>query len=133
MSGHEVPIGGLRRYVDALAAELGVVEGCACARTGPPACAHLVVTGHLSLFPDYGLLLLWDEEYGWAAALDAGWAGGPVVLSYLGDEVLPPVGEVAAFARALLREERPGDPRPVRLRAVGDVDGLVDRLGRYAS
>lgn len=129
----DAPVRGLRRYLDEVAAELGIPGECACADSGPPARAHLAVAGHLSSFPDHDLALVWDEEYGWGAAVEAERDDPPVVLAYLGVEVLPPAADVAAFTRAFLREEYPGDPRPVRLRAVGDADGLIDRLSRYAS
>lgn len=128
-----VPVRGLRGYLCAVAAELGMAGDDACAEGGPPASAHLAVRGHLSSFPDRAVVLVWDEEYGWAAAVGIEQEDDLVVLSYLGDEVLPPAAAVAAFTRALLRGEHPGDPRPIRLRAVGDPDDLGDRLGRYAS
>ncbi|GAA1292575.1 DUF6292 family protein [Saccharothrix xinjiangensis] len=128
-----VPAGGLRGYLCAVAAELGMTGECGCAESGPPASVHLTVRGHLSSFPDRDVVLVWDEEYGWAAAVGIEQEDDLVVLSYLGGEVLPPAAAVAAFTRALLRGEHPGDPRPVRLRAVGDADDLGDRLNRYAS
>ncbi|MFT7834717.1 DUF6292 family protein [Saccharothrix sp. BKS2] len=127
------PVRGLRRYVGAVAAELGMTGEHGRAEGGPPARAHLAVPGRLPSFPDRVVVLVWDEEYGWGAAVAVERDDDLAVLSYLGGEVLPPAAAVAAFTRALLRGEHPGDPRPVRLRAVGDADGLVDDLGGHAS
>lgn len=122
---------GLRRYVADVAAELGLAAECSGTDPGPPATAHLAVDGNLPSFPDRDLSLLWDEEYGWAAAVETRSGEAPVVISYLGGDVLAAKGDVAAFLTALRGGEHPGDPRPIRLRAYGAADDLVDRLGRY--
>ncbi|MCE7000698.1 DUF6292 family protein [Saccharothrix sp. S26] len=127
----DTPTGGLRRYVRAVAAELGLAGRRWRADPGPPASAYLKVDGTLPTFPDRDLLLLWDEEFGWAAALRATTAEPPVVISYRGGDVLPPAPEVAAYVAALRRGDHPGDPRPIRLRAYGTPDDLTDRLRAY--
>ncbi|WP_158839314.1 DUF6292 family protein [Saccharothrix deserti] len=127
----DAPARGLQRYVRAVAAELGLDGECASADPGPPASAYLAVDGHLPSFPDRDLALMWDEEYGWAAAVETRSDEPPVVIAYLGGDVLPAPGTVAAFLTALLRGEHPGDPRPIRLRAYGAPDDLMDRLSAY--
>nr|QEO73965.1 hypothetical protein [uncultured bacterium] len=127
----DAPTRGLRRYVQAVAAELRLAGECSCADPGPPANAYLAVEGNLPSFPDRDLALLWDEEYGWAAAVETRSGEPPVVIAYLGGDVLPAVTEVAAFVAALLRDTHPGDPRPIRLRAYGAPDDFVHRLTHY--
>jgi hypothetical protein len=127
----DTPTRGLQRYVRAVAVELGLVGECWRANPGPPATAYLAVDGSLPLFPDRDFALLWDEEYGWAAAVRTRPAEPPVVITYRGGDVLPPAPEVAAYVAALRRGDHPGDPRPIRLRAYGAPDDLTDRLRAY--
>lgn len=125
------PTHGLQRYVTAVAAELGLAGECSSADPGPPATAYLAVRGYVPSLPDQDLALLWDEEFGWAGAVETRTGGPPVVISYLRGDVLPETADVAAFVAALLRGDHPGDPRPVRLRAYGAADDLMDRLSEY--
>jgi hypothetical protein len=125
------PARGLQRYVTAVAAELGLVGECTCADPGPPATAYLAVEGYVPSLPDQDLALLWDEEFGWAGAVETLTGEPPVVIAYLRGDVLPATAEVAAFVAAMLRGDHPGDPRPMRLRAYGAADDLMDRLSGY--
>jgi hypothetical protein len=127
----DTPVRGLQRYVRAVAAELGLTGECSCADPGPPATAYLAVEGNVPSLPDKDLALLWDEELGWAAAVETRSGEPPVVIAYLGGDVLPATADVAAFVAALLRGDHPGDPRPIRLRACGATDDLLDRLADY--
>jgi hypothetical protein len=129
----DTPTRGLRRYVRAVAAGLGLAGQCWHVDPGPPATAGLAVDATLPSFPDRDFALLWDEEYGWAAAVRAGHDEPPVVITYLGGDVLPGAAEVVAFVAALRYDRHPGDPRPIRLRAYGTPDDLVDRLRAYPS
>ncbi|WP_447002791.1 DUF6292 family protein [Saccharothrix isguenensis] len=125
------PARGLERYVRAVAAELGLVSDCSAADPGPPATAYLAVEGAVPSLPGQDVSLLWDEEFGWAGAVETCSGEPPVVIAYLRGDVLPETAEVAAFVAALLRGDHPGDPRPVRLRAYGAADDLMDRLSGY--
>ena len=127
----DTPTRGLQRYVRAAAVELGLAGECWRANPGPPATACLDVDGNLPSFPGRDFALLWDEEYGWAAAVRTRPAEQPVVITYRGGDVLPPAPEVAAYVAALRRGDHPGDPRPIRLRAYGTPDDLTDRLRTY--
>ncbi|GAA0262435.1 DUF6292 family protein [Saccharothrix mutabilis subsp. mutabilis] len=102
----------LRRYVDQVAAALGLGGECACVDAGPPANAYVALEGRVPSFPEWDVALLWDEERGWSAALETN--SDEVVLAYLGGPAVPPPAEVARFADELLRGLHPGDPRPVR-------------------
>ncbi|PSL55737.1 hypothetical protein B0I31_10428 [Saccharothrix carnea] len=128
----DTPTGGLRRYLRAVAVELGLAGQCWRADPGPPVTAYLAVDGNLPTFPDRDLALLWDEEYGWAAAVRTAPTDSPVVLTYCGGDVLPAPPSVADYVAALRRGDHPGDPRPIRLRAYGTPDDLTDRLRAYA-
>ncbi|ONI85176.1 hypothetical protein ALI22I_31175 [Saccharothrix sp. ALI-22-I] len=127
----DAPTRGLQRYVKAVAVELGLAGECTYADPGPPATAYLAVDGNLPSFPDRDLALQWDEEYGWAAAVETRSGEPPIVISYLGGDVLSTPAAVAAFLAALLHDAHPGDPRPIRLRAYGAADDFVDRLSTY--
>ncbi len=127
----DTPTGGLHRYVRAVAVELGLAGQCRRANPGPPATAYLALDGTVPTFPDRDLALLWDEEYGWAAAVRTCPADPPVVITYRGGDVLPPAPDVAAYVAAVRRGDHPGDPRPVRLRVYGTPDDLTDRLRTY--
>lgn len=126
----DTPTSGLHRYVRAVAVELGSASRWH-ADPGPPATAYVPVTGALPTFPGREFVLLWDEEYGWAAAVRPAPGEPPVVITYRGDDVLPPARDVAAYVAALRHGDHPGDPRPIRLRAYGTPDDLTDRLRTY--
>ena len=53
--------------------------------------------------------LLWDERYGWAAAVESAACNKLVIVTYRGEDVLPPPDMVAAFAGAACRGY-PGRP-----------------------
>ncbi|MEU4745008.1 DUF6292 family protein [Actinosynnema sp. NPDC023658] len=118
----------LARYVRAVAAGLGSAERRWSTDPGPPATAYLPLDPPLPSFPDRDLALLWDEEYGWAAAVRTRADEPPVVITYLGGDVLPTPADVAAFVAALRSGRHPGDPRPIRLRTYGGPDDLPGRL-----
>ncbi|NUT46763.1 MAG: hypothetical protein HOV94_05500 [Saccharothrix sp.] len=128
----DAPTRGLRRYVEAVASGLGLSGPCWRTDPGPPATAYVAVEPGLPSFADRDFLLLWDEEYGWAAAVRPRSGEPPVVLTYRGGDVLAPVPDVVGYVAALRRGDHPGDPRPIRLRAYGAADDLVERLRGYA-
>lgn len=102
----------LRRYVDQVAAALGLGGESAYVDAGPPANAYVALEGRVPSFPEWDVALLWDEELGWSAALETN--SDEIVLAYLGGPTVPPPAEVARFADELLSGRHPGDPRPVR-------------------
>ncbi|GAA1341065.1 hypothetical protein GCM10009660_27020 [Catellatospora bangladeshensis] len=119
----------LRRYIKRVTAALGLGGESSYVDAGPPANAYLALEGRLPSFPDQDVALLWDEEYGWSAAIEAPVVGQDRVVAYLHGRPVPPPAEVARFAQGLLRGERLGDPRPVRLATPGDHrTGLLPRL-----
>lgn len=92
---------GLRAYVASVATRLGVgMESC-CLDTSRPSQAYLALDDRLDQFPGRDLALLWDEDLGWAAALEpAGREELEIVCRLYGD-VLPDPGVVARFVTSL--------------------------------
>ncbi|MBB5960688.1 hypothetical protein FHS29_007316 [Saccharothrix tamanrassetensis] len=109
----------LRRYISRVTAALGLDGESSFIDAGPPANAYLALDGRIPAFPDLDVALLWDEEYGWSAALETDSGQELVVVAYLQGELVPPPTEVARFVTRLLSGERPGEPRRVRLATVG--------------
>lgn len=128
---------GLRRYVSEVCRELGVGPEASCWELEDRATAYVALDGRLPGYPHHDLALTWDEENGWAAALETRCGDDMIVLSYLGDDVLPEPRTVADFVAELRADEYPGQPDPPALRAAfadDDFDArlgaLVDRPGR---
>jgi hypothetical protein len=119
---------GLRRYVRLVTEALGLSGECSWVQAEPPGSVYLALEGRLPSFPDHDVALLWDEEHGWAAAVETHSGTDLVVVSYHGEDVLPPPREVATFVTRLFRGECPGQPSPTRLSG----DDLGRRLSGYA-
>jgi hypothetical protein len=124
---------GLPRYVRLVADALGLVGESSFVQLEPPANAYLALDGRLSLFPTHDVALVWDEEHGWAAGIETSSGDDIVVLTYLGDDILPAPRVVARFARSVFGNELPGQPQPPTLRTVNDDDDLHARLAAYAT
>ncbi|WP_408640371.1 DUF6292 family protein [Saccharomonospora xinjiangensis] len=102
---------GLRNYVRNVVETLGY-SGDSSFVQSEPLSLYLAVDGHFPEFPHRDVALLWDEERGWAGALETGCGEDLIVVSYLGDDPLPKPEAVAAFAAALLRGDSPGKAEP---------------------
>lgn len=113
------PVRGLRRYLELVGSTVGVNEDLVVWTGDVPAAAYIPLDG------------LWDEESGWAAAIETDTGYDLIEVSYLDGDVLPPPGEVKRFVAALLAGGWPGRPDRVVLRSAGD-DGLRTRLADYA-
>ncbi|MFC3456325.1 DUF6292 family protein [Amycolatopsis speibonae] len=125
------PARGLRRYVERVGAAVGAGADLVVWMLDVPAAAYLPLAGRLPGFPGVDLALVWDEQVGWAAAIEADSGFDLIEVSYLAGDVLPEPAQVARFVAALLGGGRPGQPGRVVLRAVEDAD-LDRRLARYA-
>lgn len=122
---------GLRRYLGLVAEKLGV-GGAVSVQLEEPVSAYIPLDGRLRRFPDHDVALVWDEEDGWAVGIETD-AGSPVVvLSYLGEDVLPAPRVVARFVLDVFGERFPGRPDRPRLRPVEPADDLMRRLTQYA-
>lgn len=128
-----LPEHGLTGYVQAVAAALGLQREACCCEVGQLATAYVALDGRLPGFDDHDAALLWDEETGWSAAVEIGLTDEPIVLCYLGDDVLPRPGVVRQFVGLLMAGQLPGHMDQPRLRCHDDDDALADRLSRYGT
>lgn len=123
---------GLTGYVQRVATALGLSGHGFFVQTENPANAYLALDTRAPRFPTRDAALVWDEVHGWAAALERHSGEDLVILSYLGDDVLPAPEVVAKFTHQVLAGIFPDRTTPTILRAAGDDDGLPARLARYA-
>ena len=95
---------GLRGYLQAVTAALGIgLESCT-VDLDTPVSAYVAIDWRLTRFPGRDVALIWDEQHGWAATIEAGCGEDVIVLAYLGgDDVLPDPRHVVRFMAALRR------------------------------
>lgn len=87
----------LLTYASQVTRALGLGGECSCAQTdGSHLSAYLALDGHLPGFTDRDVALLWDDERGWAVAVESDSAEPPFVLARMGGPLRP---EPAAVAR----------------------------------
>ncbi|MPY96637.1 MAG: hypothetical protein GEU97_01310 [Actinophytocola sp.] len=120
---------GLDRYVAMITDGLGVTETPSYTDVTSPAIAYIELAEPFPLFPNRPAALLWDETFGWAAAIEAASGRDWVMVAYLGMAVLPHPDMVVAFARRLQRGNHVDGPFPPHLTA---CDDLAYRLAAYA-
>ncbi|HEU5475630.1 MAG TPA: DUF6292 family protein [Actinophytocola sp.] len=127
---------GLRCYVELVAEALKLTGPGWMVQLDPPVSAYVAVDLRHPDFPGWDTALLWHELYGWSLAVEPRASGDLRVVGYLGGDVLPDPGTVAAFAvreTGAARAGRPAvRPDPPRLRD-GSPDDLLDRLAGYAA
>jgi len=121
---------GLRQYLLAVAAKLDAPAWFC--EVDVPAGAYVALERRLARFPDHETALLWDERDGWSAAVESATGDDVIVLTYLGEDVLPPPETVVEFVTGLYGEKYPGRPDPPDFRRPGTADGFDDRLAAYA-
>ncbi|MBN6038366.1 DUF6292 family protein [Amycolatopsis sp. 195334CR] len=113
MEFHEAEVNELRRYVRMVAGALGQ-QGDSFYVQGTPLAAYLALDGHLAAFPGRDVALVWDEQNGWALALETESTEDPVVISRCPDGIRPAPGDVAAFAESRLLGSTQPEPGCVR-------------------
>lgn len=120
---------GLRCYVESVAELLGIGPESTYCELNCPASAYLALAERHHSYPGRELALVWDEVYGWAAAVETASGEDLLVLGYLGAEIVPLPERVAGFVVRLLGDHAPtpGDPP-----ALPDCPDLINRLARYA-
>jgi hypothetical protein len=123
---------GLRGYLRQICQVVDVGPEASCWDLDDVASAYIALEGRLPGYPDHDLALIWDEENGWAAALETTTGDDLIVLSYLGIDVLPAPRLVSAFVAELRADGYPGQPEPPELRVAFADDGLDVRLSGYA-
>lgn len=130
---------GLRGYVTAVAAELGVGwESCAL-DLDTPVSAYIAMDWRLNRFPDRDAALLWDERHGWAVAVETHSGEDLIVLAYLGGGSADGLDSVVANPRVVTRflsavragDHSVGQPDPPALRPAGNHDELTARFTRF--
>ncbi|SFA73837.1 hypothetical protein SAMN05216266_101147 [Amycolatopsis marina] len=129
---HSAAAKGLAQYLRLVARELGLDAAQGYYELDAPAGAYLDLQRRLAAFPTRNTALVWDEEHGWAVGVDSHSGLSLVVLSHLGERVLPPPEAVAAFVEAIFNGRWPGQARPSRLRRADAEDGLDAELAAYA-
>ncbi|PXY30238.1 hypothetical protein DI005_06035 [Prauserella sp. PE36] len=129
---HGASARGLRHYVQLVREAMGLSGDSSCVQLEPPVNAYLALEGRLSSFPALDVALTWDEENGWALAVEARCCDDLLVLSYLDSGVLPPPRTVARFAAGMLEGTLNRHPEPPRFRSAGSADDLPRRLAAYA-
>lgn len=93
----EIAVRAVLAYVSNVTRALGLTGECSCVQTeGSRLGAYLALDGHLPGFADRDVALLWDEDRGWAVAVESDSAEPPFVLARLRGPVRP---EPAAVAR----------------------------------
>ncbi|MGW4487429.1 DUF6292 family protein [Amycolatopsis sp. NPDC004368] len=129
-TGHHPAAPALMTYLRAVTAELGIgLESCTLDHAAPLS-AYLALDHRHPAYPDRDFALLWDEERGWAAAVETHSGEDLIVVRYLGGTaVAPPPADVVRFVAAVLADDHTlGTPDPVRLRRAGHADELAALL-----
>jgi hypothetical protein len=98
---------GLRRYIRQVGEALGLRGECSYVQADESACAYLALDGRLRRFPDRDVALLWDEQHGWAAAIETHSGADLMVVAYLGEDLLPSPQAVATWVRTVFDTEHP--------------------------
>lgn len=127
-----LPWRGLRRYVAMVADAIGAEPGAWCCDRVVPVGAYIALEQQVPRYPGRDIAVVWDEENGWAAAIETGCGEDVIVLGYLGGDLVPPPGVVAEFVSELLADGYPGQPDPPAVRTADDPDALDELLAEYA-
>ena len=123
---------GLSRYVYSVAAALMVPRHAVHHEVSELSSAYLALPRRSPAFPELDLMLLWDERHGWSVALETAPADGPVVLAYLGGDVLAEADEVHRFVQDVIAGKCPGQPEPPPALDADQAEELVWRLAARA-
>lgn len=121
----------LCQYVSEVAVAVGVGPEACCCSPDVRANAYIAVEHRLARYPKRDVALLWDEESGWAVAVETGCGEDLIVLRYLDDDVLPDPAVVARFLDGIVDGMPSGTPDPPALRRIGAGDDFLVRLERY--
>lgn len=129
-TGHHPAAAALSAYVGAVTAELGIgLESCTLDHASPLS-AYVALDQRHPAYPERDVALVWDEERGWAAAIETHSGEDLIVLRYLGGTLVPSPRRVARFTEAVLGDDHTlGTPDPPRLRAAGRPEELAGLLG----
>ncbi|QUQ65245.1 DUF6292 family protein [Kutzneria sp. CA-103260] len=123
---------GLTRYVDSVAAALVVPRHAVHHEVSELSVAYLALHRRSPVFPELDLMLLWDERHGWSVALETAPAEDPVVLAYLGGDVLAEADEVHRFVQDVIGGRCPGQPDAPPALDAEQAEELIWRLAARA-
>jgi hypothetical protein len=127
-----LPAPGLDGYLRSVATAVHVpVDAAAWSDIRPPATAYLPLPHRSPERPDRDMLLVWGEQDGWLIAADTAPTEPPIVLAYLGQDVLPGPDTVSRFVTDMIAGRHPGQLQPPGFRDVGDHDDLATRVAAY--
>lgn len=138
VAAHPRAARGLRRYVASVAAGLAIArDACWVETTRQPMNAYLALRQRIPRHPDRDVALVWDQEHGWAVALETTPREWPswqdlIPLTYLGGDPLPPPSVVVGFVTALLADHYPGRPDPPAFPCITRAE-LARRLNAYTT
>jgi hypothetical protein len=119
----------LRTYLTAVGAEVGIGLESVTIDHETPTSAYLALDTRLPDHPDRDTALVWDERYGWAAAVETHSGEDLLVIAYLGGEsITPQPWHVKGFLEALTQGHRAGLPTPPAIRAATTMDDLYRHL-----
>jgi hypothetical protein len=128
---------GLHGYLATVATGLGVgPESCAVDLLSP-ASAYIALDGPALRFPERDLALLWNERFGWSAAVATPEDEDLTVLAYHGGGQVPRPSEIYAFVSAVRAGDHligssvpPSPPAPVAQRTRSEL-ALLLRVAGY--
>ncbi len=123
---------GLTSYVDSVAAALTMPRHAVHHEVSELSSAYLALHRRSPVFPELDLMLLWDERHGWSVALETAPADDPVVLAYLGGDVLAEADEVHRFVQDVIAGKCPGQLDPPPALDADQAEELVWRLATRA-
>lgn len=123
---------GLHEYVRLVATEVGMRGPGWLVQLEPLANVYIALEDRLPAFPTRDVALVWDEEHGWALGVERHPGESLLVVTYLGDDVLPGPEAVARTVRRHYADEPPRTQEPPVFRAADDNDDLPARLAGYA-
>lgn len=123
---------GLRGYIAAVCAALGVGLESSTIEPEAPASAYVALDWRLSRLPERDLAVMWDEVHGWSAAVESNSGEDLIVLTYLGGDVIPEPRAVMRFLAAVRAGDHSvGQPDAPEPGPVTDHADLLDRLLPY--
>lgn len=125
---------GLRRYVARVAAALGVGLPSCTIDPNPPAAVYVALDARLARYPARDLALLWDERFGWSAAVETHSGEDLIVVSYLDGALLSLPATVTSFVADLVAGRSSGRPTPPEADPTARADlirGLSDHAGAH--
>lgn len=122
-------VSGLSGYVRAVADALDVAIEATEFEVSDTATAYLGLAVQSAHHPHHDLMLVWSEWHGWALAAETTPVEQPVVLAYLGADLVPEPAVVARFVRATIADFPEGERTPPSITI--DRRDVGVRLARY--